>query len=553
MEPLSSATWANSVAYYNGRVYTVNEMQEWTEGFIVNETGVFEAVGSSQDILAIADKRKLVRFDLRQKFIMPGIHDAHAHMYFAGLAQMSEATLELEPSDAKIAEKIHKGHCMCSHTGERHDWILGNSYLPIHFPDNVPDRRYLDETFPDRPVLIRELSVHSMLLNTTALERLNINDATPDPPGGRYVRRADGTLSGELYESAMEKVWNAVPFPPMSHYKRALSHAVSICHSYGITSAQEATASTMELHAFRELEAENRLDFDIYTHIVSAPGSAVGESEDSLAAQISIAEGFRTKHIHPHFIKFILDGVPMAPNFTHAQLDAEGKVDPNFLLVKQDTLLERIKLYDAKGYTCKVHAAGEGSARLVLDILEQVRALNPNGPRHEVAHCNSVHADDVKRFAPLRVTAEMSPAIFHYEDMIKANPKFFNWDFVGMHKTGALTTIGSDWVVVPTPNVLPSVACLAEPIGAGIKTDVDDGLTDLQRGSRVIIRMLTLGGAEAVDSKRSAGSIEVGKKANFIALDSDLSEGEFANATCLQTWFEGRIVYTARKDRSVAL
>ncbi|QKD63092.2 amidohydrolase family-domain-containing protein [Fusarium oxysporum Fo47] len=505
MEPLSSATWANSVAYYNGRVYTVNEMQEWTEGFIVNETGVFEAVGSSQDILAIADKRKLVRFDLRQKFIMPGIHDAHAHMYFAGLAQMSEATLELEPNDAKIAEKIQKGHCMCSHTGERRDWILGNSYLPIHFPDNVPDRRYLDEIFPDRPVLIRELSVHSMLLNTTALERLNINDGTPDPPGGRYVRRADGTLSGELYESAMEKVWNAVPFPPMSHYKRALSHAVSICHSYGITSAQEATASTMELHAFRELEAENRLDFDIYTHIVSAPGSAVGESEDSLAAQISIAEGFRTKHIHPHFVKFILDG-----------------------------------LYDAKGYTCKVHAAGEGSARLALDILEQVRALNPNGPRHEVAHCNSVHADDVKRFAPLRVTAEMSPAIFHNEDMIKANPKFFNWDFVGMHKTGALTTIGSDWVVVPTPNVLPSVACLAEPIGAGIKTDVDDGLTDLQRGSRVIIRMLTLGGAEAVDSKRSAGSIEVGKKANFIALDSDLSEGEFANATCLQTWFEGR-------------
>lgn len=150
----------------------------------------------------------------------------------------------------------------------------------------------------------------------------------------------------------------------------------------------------MELHAFRELEAENRLDFDIYTHIVSAPGSAVGESEDSLAPQISIAEGFRTKHIHPHFVKFILDGVPMAPNFTHAQLDAEGKVDPNFLLVKQNTLLERIKLYDAKGYTCKVHAAGEGSARLALDILEQVRALNPNGPRHEVAHCNSVHAGE---------------------------------------------------------------------------------------------------------------------------------------------------------------
>lgn len=399
MEPPSSATWANSVAYYNGRVYTVNETQTWAEAFIVNETGIFEAVGSNLEIIAIADKRKLVRFNLRQKFIMPGIHDAHAHMYFAGLAETSEAAVELEPNDSKIAEKIHKGHCMCSHTGERHDWILSNSYLAIHFPDNVPDRRYLDELFPDRPVLIRELSAHRILLNTTALERLNINDAILDPPGGRYVRRSDGTLSGEIYENAMGKVWSAIPFPPMSQYKRALSRAVSICHSYGITSAQEATASTMELHAFRELEAENRLDFDIYTHIVSAPGGIVGESEDSLAAQISIAEGFRTKHIHPHFIKFILDGAPMAPNFTHAELDAEGNIDPRFLVVPQDTLLERVKHYDAKGFTCKLHATGEGSTRLALDTIETVRALNPNGPRHEIAHCNSVHVGE-KSFEP---------------------------------------------------------------------------------------------------------------------------------------------------------
>jgi predicted amidohydrolase YtcJ len=57
--------------------------------------------------------------------------------------------------------------------------------------------------------------------------------------------------------------------------------------------------------------------------------------------------------------------------------------------------------------------------------------------------------------------------------------------------------------------------------------------------------MITLGGAEAVGRERMIGSIEVGKMANFIALDRDLSEGEFAGATVLKTWFEGRQVYSA--------
>jgi predicted amidohydrolase YtcJ len=57
--------------------------------------------------------------------------------------------------------------------------------------------------------------------------------------------------------------------------------------------------------------------------------------------------------------------------------------------------------------------------------------------------------------------------------------------------------------------------------------------------------MITLGGAEAVGRERMIGSIEFGKMANFIALDRDLSEGEFAGATVLKTWFEGRQVYSA--------
>ncbi|KAJ4176288.1 hypothetical protein NW767_015496, partial [Fusarium falciforme] len=391
MEIGSSVSQRNSVAYLNGRVFTVNKDQPWASAFIVSETGIFETVGTDQEIQAIASKRGLVQFDLQKKFIMPGIHDAHSHMYSACMQKLNEATISLEPNDDKIAEKLMEGNCMCSFQGVYGDWIIGNQYISFQFPGGVPDRRHLDHLFPDRPVLIRELSAHKLLLNTAGLKRLGIDDSVSNPPGGFFLRRPDGTLSGEVMETAMERVWCGLPMPPLSHIKRALFQAVETFHSYGITSCQEATATTPLLHALLEMENENRLDLDIYAHIMGAPTGLVAESGESLAALANISEGFRSKHIHPNFMKFILDGSPIPPNLTQADLDESGQPSEKNMMVRPDHLEKLLEAFDAKGMTCKLHATGEGSVRVALNAIEKVRRRNPEGPRHEIAHCNAVH------------------------------------------------------------------------------------------------------------------------------------------------------------------
>ena len=70
-------------------------------------------------------------------------------------------------------------------------------------------------------------------------------------------------------------------------------------------------------------------------------------------------------------------------------------------------------------------------------------------------------------------------------------------------------------------------------------------LNKKQVAAAMLCRMIMLGGAEAVGRSRTQGSIEVGKMANFIAVDEDLSQGKFAGATVLKTWFEGRQVYSS--------
>jgi predicted amidohydrolase YtcJ len=188
----------------------------------------------------------------------------------------------------------------------------------------------------------------------------------------------------------MTPFWRNLPRTPLSYAKTVIEFAMSECHRYGITSVQEASANTVYLHAVHELEAENRLPLDICTHIVAAPEKA-GESEESMAALLNVAEAFESKHIHTSFVKFFLDGAPLPPQSTQCDLDKHGKPDAKHLLLSYDKLLEQLLKYDAKNMTCKIHAAGEGSLRLALDAYEAVRKNNPNGPKHELAHCNAVH------------------------------------------------------------------------------------------------------------------------------------------------------------------
>lgn len=170
---------------------------------------------------------------------------------------------------------------------------------------------------------------------------------------------------------------------------------------------------------------------------------------------------------------------------------------------------------------------------MVLDAYAAVRQKNPHGPRHEIAHCSGVHEDDYKRFQPLNVTAEMSPAFFFDHPITHANKDLMNWDFTQMLASEAHVTIGSDWGASESPDILPCLQSVVDIVGAG----------DRHRGGEIMCRVLTLAGAQAVGREKDLGSIEVGKKANFIAVDRDLSKGEFDGASVLTTWFEGEVVW----------
>lgn len=288
-----------AIAYINGHVYTVDERRPWAEAFIVSTSGHFEAVGTNDEIINLAKEQSLLTYDLENVFVMPGIHDAHTHLLLASMQKLNEIDIGSESTAATIAENIKKGQCACAcaYAHIRGDWFIANYYAGDNFPDSRIDCKYLDDAYPDQPLLICDISCHNVVVNSAGLKRAGYDtEAKEDPPGGKYIRRLDdGTLTGELVGAATTQVWSRLPQPPVWYVKEAITYGIQMSQRFGITSVQETSANTIYLQALRDLAREGRLNMEIFPHIVHAPETFVSEPQESLHHLIDVADTFRSQ------------------------------------------------------------------------------------------------------------------------------------------------------------------------------------------------------------------------------------------------------------------
>ena len=533
----------DAVAYHNGKVYTVNDSQPWAEAFIVLSNGTFSLVGSNDAVLAIASRDGLLTYDLGGQFVMPGIHDAHVHLLHAGLSALSNYKPGMDSTMANIAERMKSSTCACEYANTFNNWLVGDLYRIDDF-----HRSALDKDFPDTPIVIKGGAGHALFANTAALNESGYSiESEPDEPHHQHLRDSSGHLTGEMTELAMTKMILTLPKPPKSHLKRCFQESISNLHRFGVTSCQEASANTRILITLQQLDVASQLNLDVQTHIVHTPSWLGEEPLHTLHDTIHNSSSFSTPHVQTNFVKIMLDGVPLPPYLTHAGLTSADEPDLSKIQVPTSDLGSAITKYDAEGKTVKIHCTGQGSTRLVLNTIADIRSTHPNGPRHEIAHCSGVHPADYALFKKLNVTAEMSPAMFFVHPITAASGGLMNWDFPAMLKADAHVTVGSDWssregvgLLVGAAAVLPSIEkYYAEKKGGG-------ELKAKKKAAAALIRMLTLSGAEAVGRGDVTGSVERGKKANFIVVDRDLSEGVFDGANVMGTWFEGNRVWDGR-------
>ena len=527
---MPAAGWAAvaETVYRNGEILTIDEKNRWASAVAIKK-GRFIYVGTEQGVDALIGESTHI-VDLQGRMAMPGLHDAHQHLL---KAQMRSLNCILPGVEESVLEDVLDALTNCPEETRRGDWIVADVYSGTQFPDDRAHRRYLDSLFPDTPVYIREWSYHHGLANSEALRLAGIDENTPEPDGGRILRDEDGKPTGELLAGATWLVTRVIPKLPDGKIREAIASSVRLSNQYGITSAQEASATKELLAAVHALDLKGQWPLRLAAHLVWGNPASAEMSREEQERLLESRGDYESARVHTNFVKLYSDGSPLQPHATDVNIDVDGNIDADRLYLSPTTLNEAVTRFDADGIKVKIHAVGTGAIRVALDAIAEARRRNGNsGIRHEIAHSLRFMDEDLSRVSRLDAVAEMSPAIWQIRGPLTQNLAGA-WPFRSLLLKGTLITIGTDWVILPEPNLFPAIAGMVRHGSEAIS--LNDALT-----------AATLNGAISVGWEDTTGSIEVGKSADMIVLDRKLFEipvEEVAHTQVLMTMLEGKIVY----------
>ena len=145
--------------------------------------------------------------------MLPGFTDCHIHFLDGSLS-----LLQVNLDEAKTVGEIQRKVKEYADAHPDLPWVLGRGWnYAVFNPSGLPDKSYLDEIIPDRPVYLESFDGHTWWANSKALQLAGITRDTPNPAGGTIVRDAKtGEPTGAIKEDAADDVVRRV-IPPPSH------------------------------------------------------------------------------------------------------------------------------------------------------------------------------------------------------------------------------------------------------------------------------------------------------------------------------------------------
>ena len=405
------------------------------------------AAGGTEVMALRGPRTKVVKLDGRA--VLPGFNDAHAHVVYYGLTRFG-ADLGGARSIADIASALRR-HARTLRSGE---WQQGMGFRSSELAeDRLPNRRELDEATGSRPAFIDERGGHSRVANTAALGAAGVTASTPDPPGGRIGRQADGTPNGVLLESAMRLVADVQPPPDRARRTEAIELAQELLVSRGITSVGAAVNRGFadDLLCYQRLHESGRLRMRVNEFLS-------WELLDA-ARGLGVRHGFGGAMVRAGPIKVFVDGG--AERVAMRGATSTWRTTP-------EELKELVARASGAGLQVAAHAIGDAAIEAMCDAVDAARAA---GLRHRVEHCTICPPDLQRRMARLGMVAVMQPlaarAVRQWPILFIAQNRRHLAPHAALLRAGVPVAFSSDLPVTPEPNPWAGVAAAVEaPVNA---------------------------------------------------------------------------------------
>jgi len=501
--------------------------------------GKILAVGKSGDLEERFENA--IIYDLNGNTVLPGMIDSHTHVHELGFNRNKANVEETESVEEMV--KILVEYYPEPKPGE---WIIGTGWDEGAWASKrYPDRKLLDETFPDNPVVLESLHTFAGFYNGKTLEISGITSDTPDPEGGQILKRDDGIPTGILLSRAQNLVTQHIPPESYDQEKQAIISGLQALADVGVTSVHEIGMDAGRIKVFRELASNNELPVRVYGVLTGTDDDLVNEWI-ARGPEIDNNLWFSLKGI-----KIFYDGSMGSRTalLKEPYSDEPEKANPDERLT-QDELAVLSKKAAASGFQMIVHAIGDEANDRTLNAFELALKEFPNiDHRWRIEHAQTVLPDYYERAAGLNVISSMqsSHAILDSpwaEDRVGKERIRHSYAWKNVLTADGKLIINSDLPAVPwEPMQTLYFAVNRAPLGG---SKGDEWYPEQSITVNEALKAMTIESAYAAFQENFIGSIKVGKLADFIEIDKNpfkIDPFEIDNIKVLKTWINGEIVF----------
>lgn len=507
--------------------------QEVYEGLIEVENGWITAIYKNGE-----KSPKLPVHDYSNQMILPGFIDAHVHYY---LSVLLYAGL-LHPVGGETEEIVAQ---QAATIPSQNGWKVGIGWYASDFGQRVyPTRKSLDSYTGSTPTLLISGDAHTIWLNTAAMDALGIREETiPQHITGERMRQ-DGQLTGVFLEAIAIYYLSHILSVFKTQFTQASQQYMKHLNKMGITAVGDVALTG---------ESPDDLVYpDLYEQVADPTVriSFYPAMREDIHPINALNKRYTTDFLQMGGVKQFFDGVTSS----HTAYLKEEYPDPYYPgdvgrpLIPIETQKTFVFQAAKQGWPMRIHAIGDKAIQLTLEFFKEGQQLYPlsEGQYNAIEHLEVMDVQDVSLTNQEHLVCSVQPShlLVGYETLdeeVGEHRAKQMFPFQTFLQTGAVLGFGTDSPVVIDVSPLESVY-----YAVARQTKENRPSPCLMPHERLTIAQAlvahTLGAAKAL-SRTDIGSIEVGKKADFAILSSNVLDfphpNELLKTQIVATYVDG--------------
>lgn len=525
-----------NMVVHHAKIYTVDDNFTIAEAMAIRDGKVLET-GSNDEILKKYEGDE--ELNAGGKTIYPGFIDAHAHFvgYAFGLGQVNLFGTQswracVERIKTFVQQRnIQPGAWIQGRGWDQNDWDI----------KEFPTKALLDSSFPNNPVVLERVDGHALIANQKAIELAGVQAG--QIISGGSVETVNGQLTGIFIDNAESLLQKVIPVPVKNEYATALNEAQQNCFAVGLTSVQDCGLNKKDVEIIDALQQEGALKMKLYVML----------SDDSANYAAYLEKGvYKTALLNVGGFKLYGDGALGSRGACLIQDYSDKPGWKGFLLSNPQHFRDvAAKLVNTRFQMC-THAIGDSGNREILKIYAAV-LKGKNDKRWRIEHAQVVNAADVDLFGQNNIIPSVQPThatsdMYWAADRLGTERIKTAYAYKQLLQQNGWIPLGTDF---PVEDISPFKTFLAAVARQDAKGFPANGFqTENALTREEALRGMTTWAAKAAFEEKEKGSLEKGKAADFIILDTDLMSCEktaILKSSVLSTFINGVKVFTKKK------